>query len=70
MFRVFNMGVGFCVVVDPGDRDRVVSIARRYGRDAWQLGHVVADRRRRLWLTQPGLEGEGLAFRPVTDAPP
>ena len=22
MFRVYNMGVGFCVVVDPGDADR------------------------------------------------
>ena len=32
MFRVYNMGVGFCVVVDPRHADRVIELAARRGR--------------------------------------
>mgnify|MGYP001212002264 CR=1 FL=1 len=42
MFRVYNMGVGFCVVVAPSDADRVVDIARQHGKTAAVVGYAVA----------------------------
>jgi phosphoribosylformylglycinamidine cyclo-ligase len=68
MFRVFNMGVGFCVVVDPKDQDRVVAIAQRHGRAAWKLGRAVADEQRRVQIPQWGLEGKGPSFSPTAAA--
>lgn len=46
MFRVFNMGVGFCVVVPPGDVDAAIDAVRGAGGDAQPIGTVVAGERR------------------------
>src|SRR5439155_1254718 len=48
MFRVYNMGVGFCVVVPPGEVDSVFSIMRAHQRKAFRMGYVVADAQRRV----------------------
>jgi phosphoribosylformylglycinamidine cyclo-ligase len=70
MFRVYNMGVGFCVVVGAADADRVVAIAARHGKPAAVVGRAVADAEQRVWLTQPGLVGSGDAFAPAAGTPP
>jgi phosphoribosylformylglycinamidine cyclo-ligase len=70
MFRVFNMGVGFCVVVTPADAARVVETARRHGRAAQPIGYVVADAERRVWIPQRKLVGRDVSFEPSRDAPP
>jgi phosphoribosylformylglycinamidine cyclo-ligase len=44
MFEVFNMGVGFCYVVDPADAELTISILERHGRAAQRIGYAVADR--------------------------
>ncbi|HTE18563.1 MAG TPA: AIR synthase-related protein, partial [Armatimonadota bacterium] len=62
MYRVFNMGVGFCVVVPQAAVERVQAIAREYDIDAWALGRVVEDARKRVWLRPVGLVGEGEEF--------
>jgi phosphoribosylformylglycinamidine cyclo-ligase len=41
MFRVFNMGVGFVLIVRPTFADSVVRQLRRAGEDAFVLGEVV-----------------------------
>ena len=41
MFRVFNMGVGFVLVVSPGHAGPVMSRLRRCGERCWVLGKVV-----------------------------
>ena len=63
MFRVYNMGVGFTVVVDPGDVDRTLEITRSYGAEAYVLGYAVPDARRRVNLEPVGLVGEAGRFR-------
>lgn len=70
MFRVYNMGVGFCVVVDPRDADRVIAQARAEGKTAAVVGAVVADRERRVWIPERGLVGQGDTFAPATEPPP
>jgi phosphoribosylformylglycinamidine cyclo-ligase len=64
MFRVYNMGVGFCVVVDPNDAPRVVEIAAAHGKAAAVIGHTVDDPQRRVWIPQRGLVGRDDTFGP------
>ena len=41
MRRIFNLGVGFCVVVRDGDADRALDVLRDAGCEAWRIGEVV-----------------------------
>ena len=65
MYRVFNMGVGFCVVVAPDGVGGVLAIAAEHGVPAWPLGYARADGRRRLELPTVGLVGERGVFQPA-----
>ena len=62
MFRVYNMGVGFCVVATPEGADRVIQIARDADYEAWRIGHCVADAEKRVWLKPVGLVGKDGRF--------
>ncbi len=67
MYRVFNMGVGFCLIVpdDPAGLRVVEETFAAHGFQAQRIGTVVADERRRVVLPGPGLVGEGDDFRPA-----
>jgi len=62
MFRVYNMGVGFCVVVAPEGADRALQIARDADCEAWRIGHCVRDPEKRVWLKPAGLVGKDGRF--------
>ncbi len=62
MYQVYNMGVGFCLVVAPADADRTLSILRTHGTEAAVLGRAVADADRTVRLPN-GLIGQGNGFR-------
>jgi phosphoribosylformylglycinamidine cyclo-ligase len=68
MFRVYNMGVGFCVILDPADADRVAAIAAQHGKTAAVIGYVIDDAERRVWIPQRALLGRGDRFN-ATRAP-
>ena len=70
MFRVFNMGVGFCVVVAPEDAARVAEIATRHGRAARTIGYAVADPERRVWIPEKRLVGRDASFAPSRETAP
>jgi len=63
MFAVFNMGIGFCAVVEEKDAARAVAIAASHGKRAWRIGHATADASRRVHLPQHGLVGQGKHFQ-------
>jgi phosphoribosylformylglycinamidine cyclo-ligase len=65
MYRVFNMGVGFCIVVTPAAADQVSVIARQHGVTPYHLGHAVADPERRIWLQTKRLVSARNAFVPA-----
>ena len=44
MYEVFNMGIGFCYVVDPGEADATLAILKKHGRTAQRIGTAVADK--------------------------
>jgi phosphoribosylformylglycinamidine cyclo-ligase len=70
MFRVYNMGTGFCVVVGPKDADRVTEIVRAYSHQAAVIGYTVSDTRRRVWIPERKLVGEKTSFWPAKDEQP
>jgi phosphoribosylformylglycinamidine cyclo-ligase len=70
MFRVFNMGIGFCIVVARADSDEAIGLAKQHGRRAWTLGYAVADPERRVWMPARRLVGQGLTFSPESSEPP
>jgi len=41
MRRVFNLGVGFCAVVQEADTDRALQVLRGAGCESWRIGEVV-----------------------------
>lgn len=65
MFAIFNMGVGFCVVVDDSGVENVLSILKSHNRDAQRIGYAVADSDRKVFLPQRELVGQGKVFRHV-----
>ena len=64
MFEVYNMGVGFCVLLPERDADAALAVLRRYGRQASVIGRIIADPSKSVRLPQEKLVGTGKKFRP------
>jgi phosphoribosylformylglycinamidine cyclo-ligase len=62
MFEVYNMGVGFCVVVGDDDVGAVLSILEKYDRKAWVIGKVIEDPTKGIYLPRQGLIGHKKRF--------
>jgi phosphoribosylformylglycinamidine cyclo-ligase len=62
MFEVFNMGVGFCVLVSEKDADPALAILQRHGRRARVIGRVIEDEGKGVHLPSARLIGHGKAF--------
>jgi phosphoribosylformylglycinamidine cyclo-ligase len=65
MYRVFNMGIGFCLIV-PDDFKIIRTVERTFATHRFEthvIGKIVADGRRRVSLPKQGLVGEGQEFR-------
>ena len=63
MFEVYNMGVGFCVIVSPKGASAVLSILKAHGRKAQQIGEIIEDATKGVYLTREKLVGHKKAFR-------
>jgi phosphoribosylformylglycinamidine cyclo-ligase len=68
MYEVFNMGVGFCYVVDPGAVELVLAILKAHGRQAQRIGHAVADKDKTVRLPQRNLVGRHKTFSTAQEA--
>lgn len=65
MFRVYNMGIGFCAVVAREDRDKAIRVLQSDGKRAHVIGRAIRDKRRRVYLKQHRLVGEDCLFTPL-----
>ena len=65
MYEVFNMGVGFCVLLPEADADAAAALLTAHGRHAAVIGHVVADPEKAVHLPQRKLVGRGKRFAPA-----
>lgn len=63
MFEVYNMGVGFCIVVAETEASSVLSILAKHNRKAWVIGKVIDDPSKGVYLPRQGLKGHGKRFR-------
>jgi len=57
MYRVFNMGIGFCAIVPPEHEGRAIEILGRGGKACQRIGRVVEDAEERVRIEQAGLVG-------------
>lgn len=62
MYEVFNMGIGFCYVVEAGSVESTLSILKKHGREAQRIGTVVADAQKRVRIPQRSLVGQHKTF--------
>ncbi|MDR0842102.1 MAG: phosphoribosylformylglycinamidine cyclo-ligase [Acidobacteriota bacterium] len=56
MYFTYNMGIGFCIVVDPADVAAVHDIAAKQGVPSFTIGHCVKDPDKKVYLPN-GLVG-------------
>lgn len=61
MFRVYNMGIGFCLIVPENEVDKTLDIARKYVQ-AYRIGYAIRDETRKLIIKPKGLVGKGSRF--------
>ena len=70
MYRVFNMGIGFCVIVPPEHEARTIAILGAHGKACQRIGTVVEDAQERVWIEPAGLVGRaGEGFASADAAP-
>ncbi|MDZ4246154.1 MAG: phosphoribosylformylglycinamidine cyclo-ligase [Dehalococcoidia bacterium] len=62
MFKVFNMGIGFCLVVPKADAPKVITIAKKHGTEAMELGYTSRDRERSVYIEPKKLISKGSEF--------
>jgi hypothetical protein len=65
-YATFNMGIGFAVLVDPADAQKILAIAAQFGHHANQIGIVRKDGNRKAVEIKPlnmTFEGETLNLR-------
>src|SRR5689334_10217923 len=62
MYRVYNMGIGFCYIVDDALAADVLNILKSAGRDAWRIGYVRQSDEKLLSIPQKHLRGQGKQF--------
>jgi len=65
MFEVYNMGIGFCVIVAEADLEATLAILARHHRAASVIGYAIADPTKSVHLPQHKLVGSGKRFRPA-----
>ena len=68
MFQVYNMGVGFCVVVAEKDVERIINVAVEHGSQAWRIGTAVASAERTITIEPRGLTSRAGQLMPVSEA--
>src|SRR5436305_4972994 len=62
MYEVFNMGIGFCYVVEEASAARVLQILKAHGRMAQVIGTAVADAQKIVRLPAHSLAGQHKRF--------
>src|SRR5438046_1737285 len=62
MYEVFNMGIGFCYVVEQASAARVLEILEAHGRVAQVIGTAVADAQKIVRLPAHSLAGQHKRF--------
>jgi phosphoribosylaminoimidazole (AIR) synthetase len=60
--EVYNMGVGFCVVADGRSAGQIQSIIEKHDLRAWDIGKVVEDTAKNVYIPRHRLVGHKKRF--------
>ena len=63
MFRTYNMGVGFCVVIPSNEVEKVFDICRTHRMACYKLGYAVKDKDKKIMIPKKRLVGQGESFK-------
>lgn len=62
MFLVYNMGIGFCVVVRDNEVENVFRICNKYGIECFKMGYAVKDTEKKVTIEDKKLIGRNDKF--------
>lgn len=62
MFSVFNMGIGFCVIVDSKDVDNTIKLINNQGKKAHVIGYATNDKTKTVKIPKYNLTGTNKHF--------
>lgn len=62
MFLVYNMGIGFCVVVRDNEVENVFRICNKYGIECFKMGYAVKDTEKKVTIEDKKLIGRNNKF--------
>jgi phosphoribosylformylglycinamidine cyclo-ligase len=62
MFRVFNMGIGFCIIAPEAYVDRIIAIVQPYNKKISRIGYAVPDKEKHVHIKRYNLIGRGKQF--------
>ncbi len=57
MYYVFNMGIGFCIILTPADAEKAIEIANKHHIQAKIIGKAVSDPQKKVEIPQKSLVG-------------
>lgn len=62
LFMIYNMGIGFCAIVPPGDAEQAIRAGLELGIAAWRIGECTDDPDRVVHIIPAGLGSVGGHF--------
>lgn len=62
MFLVYNMGIGFCIVIDDSEVENVFKICNKYGVEYYKMGYAVKDTEKKVIIEDQKLIGRNNKF--------
>ncbi len=65
MFRVYNMGIGFCVILPEQEVEAAIDIACKHKVDAFRLGYAVKDPKKQVFIRPKRLRGQGKKYHKI-----
>jgi len=65
MFKVYNMGIGFCVVLPKEEAEEAITISEKHGVEAFKIGCVVEDPEKKVLIKQRRIVGLGSEFHKI-----
>jgi len=57
MFRVYNMGIGFCIVLPENEVEDVFRICKKHNIDCYKLGYLIKDIEKKIIIKNKNLIG-------------
>lgn len=64
MYEVYNMGIGFCIILPENEVDDAMQIAARHNTDSYKIGHTFKDLEKKVILEDIRLVGTEDRFYP------